>query len=302
MSKLPSFIGIGAPKCATTYLDSQLRRLPDVYLPLEKEPNFFSHAYWRGLDEYRQFFNDAPAGKIIGEFSTSYFHHEAAAERIKKHCPSARLILAVRNPVEQVYSMYWQCKRHNFYQNEVNAVNYSFGQALVTFPDVLLAPARYGTNLQNWLNSFDRDCFFIVVQEKVRDDFPVLFTDLCRFIGATPPPPSFYAESSERVFSGVSPRSSTAAKIYGMTYRILNEAVFFPLKNMIGYKRAHYLKEQLKIRSLLGKLFFKPGYPQITEDIRNSITDALSDEILLFEELSGLTLEHWNVEGHGQDV
>ncbi len=293
MSQLPSFIGLGAPKCATTYLDSQLRRLDDVYLPLEKEPNFFSNAYWRGMAQYEEFFEDAEPGKIIGEMSTSYFHHSEAPARIKEHCPDAKFIISVRNPVEQVYSMYWQAKRHNFYQNKKNAVDSSFDEALDQFPDVLKAPAQYGTNFQHWLQYFDRERFFIVLQQEVRRDFPALFERLCDFIGAQPPPEAFYQQSNQRVFSGVSPRGSAAARLYGAAYKVLNKGVFFPLKNTLGYKRAHYIKERLKVRAILGKVFFRSGYPPITDEIKASIRSFSDAEVELFEELTGVDLSEW---------
>ena len=43
MSKLPSFIIIGAMKSATSSLYDQLLQQPGIFMPELKEPNFFSN-------------------------------------------------------------------------------------------------------------------------------------------------------------------------------------------------------------------------------------------------------------------
>jgi hypothetical protein len=42
MSRLPTFLGIGAPKCGTTWLAECLREHPQVFVPEVKEVVYFS--------------------------------------------------------------------------------------------------------------------------------------------------------------------------------------------------------------------------------------------------------------------
>ena len=45
-SQYPDFLGIGAQKAATSWLDSILRNHPDVWLPPVKELHYWSDADW----------------------------------------------------------------------------------------------------------------------------------------------------------------------------------------------------------------------------------------------------------------
>ncbi len=44
---LPNFILIGAMKAGTTSLYRYLRQHPDIYMSLNKEPQFFAYEGWR---------------------------------------------------------------------------------------------------------------------------------------------------------------------------------------------------------------------------------------------------------------
>ena len=50
---LPSFIGIGAQRCGTTWLYESLAAHPEVYVSRPKELYFFTKNYMRGLDWYQ---------------------------------------------------------------------------------------------------------------------------------------------------------------------------------------------------------------------------------------------------------
>ena len=111
----PSFLVIGAQKCATSSLCDMLGRHPDVFTPDPREPNFFSHAdVWRqGWDWYESLFAGAEGVKAIGEGSTAYTmqaRYPETAPRIARHLPEARLIYIVRDPLERMVS-HWMHMR-----------------------------------------------------------------------------------------------------------------------------------------------------------------------------------------------
>ena len=100
------FIGLGAQKAGTSWLYTCLYEHPGVYAPV-KEIHFFSRdRFKKGIDWYMAQFAKKPAGTIAGEFSTSYLNHPEVPARIAKHCPNAKLIAVLRNPVERAYSEY----------------------------------------------------------------------------------------------------------------------------------------------------------------------------------------------------
>ena len=119
MSKI-DFIGIGAPKCGTTWLSAQLEAHPQIGFAPDKEVYYFAdtimrrmagkelNCFERGEAWYHEQF-PALGGTITtrGEFCPSYLYLDEAADRIKAYRPDIKLLLCLRPPVEMIYSWYW---------------------------------------------------------------------------------------------------------------------------------------------------------------------------------------------------
>ena len=113
MRSLPDFIVIGAAKSGTTSLYEMICRHPRVLPAARKEINYFDdpRMHERGALWYRRHFPTAlekrlPRAKLTGEATPSYFPHPAAPARAARAVPRAKLILALRNPVDRAYSHY----------------------------------------------------------------------------------------------------------------------------------------------------------------------------------------------------
>jgi len=118
--KLPDFFIIGAAKAGTTSIHSILSQHPGVFMPDKKEPEFFARdeLYAQGIEVYSELFADAEADQILGEASTIYSLRRFfpnTAKRIAQHCPHAKIIYILRDPVERAYSYYVQLTKN--YQN-----------------------------------------------------------------------------------------------------------------------------------------------------------------------------------------
>ena len=100
----PNFLIIGPPKCASTSLHHYLGQHPEIYVSEEKETNFFTKDYNKGLEFYEKYFANAGNAKAIGEATPSYSFLPFAADRIQKSYPDIKLILCFRNPVERAFS------------------------------------------------------------------------------------------------------------------------------------------------------------------------------------------------------
>jgi len=291
---LPTFIGVGAPKTATTFLDQCLKEHPDIFMPVSKEPHYFSYFYDKGLDEYLKFFNGAESYACRGEISTTYFTHQETPKRIRDLLPEIKIILSVRNPAEQVYSLFWQIKRNNFHQTKDNDINISFSDALKKYPDMLLEPARYYTHLKHWLEYFDKSQIHIIFHDDVKSDARAVLTKLYEFLGVSPLVGLEHLKSSNKqILGGVTPRSERIGNIYSAVFVGLNNYIFMPMKKHIGYKNALWLKDKLKIRELLGKVFFKKGYPEIEPEARSFLLEFFESEISGLESLTGRDLSTW---------
>ena len=114
------FIGIGAPKCGTTWLSCQLEAHPQIGFAPDKELYYFAdtilrriagqqlRCFQRGNAWYHEQFPPA-VGAIScrGEFCPAYLYSEEAAARIAAYRPDVKLLLCLRPPVEMIYSWYW---------------------------------------------------------------------------------------------------------------------------------------------------------------------------------------------------
>ena len=70
----PDFLIIGTPKAGSTSLWEYIRQHPSVYMPDNKEPNFFCDIGGRypDWDWYDALFTDATDDQITGEASVAY--------------------------------------------------------------------------------------------------------------------------------------------------------------------------------------------------------------------------------------
>ena len=114
------FIGIGAPKCGTTWLSAQLAAHPQIGFAPDKEVYYFADTILRRLGGkelrcfergdgwyHEQFPAAVGAVSCRGEFCPSYFYSKEAAARIAAYRPDIKLLLCLRPPVEMIYSWYW---------------------------------------------------------------------------------------------------------------------------------------------------------------------------------------------------
>jgi len=139
MQKLPNFIIIGAPKSGTTSLYFYLRQHPDIYLPPEKELNYFSKSYeaknlngagdsnafnrgYHSWATYSQQYAEVQHQTAIGEISPNYFYYATqVGKSIHQQLGTVKIIIILRNPVDKTYSQYMHLVREgretlDFYQ------------------------------------------------------------------------------------------------------------------------------------------------------------------------------------------
>ncbi|MEB3353872.1 MAG: sulfotransferase [Cyanobacteriota bacterium] len=109
--RLPSFLGLGTQKGGTTTLQAMLQQHPGVYLPAEKEVQFFTLHFGAGLRWYGERFLAAGPTQRCGEITPYYLFHPVVPRRIRELLPAARLIVLVRDPVERCLSGLFHSQR-----------------------------------------------------------------------------------------------------------------------------------------------------------------------------------------------
>ena len=111
MSPKPDFFIVGAPKCGTTALFNYLAAHPSVFMPDNKEPNYFCtdltrYGHVATLTEYEALFSPAPPHALTGEASALYLYSKVAIVQIMAHNANAKIIVMLRNPIEAARSMH----------------------------------------------------------------------------------------------------------------------------------------------------------------------------------------------------
>lgn len=292
---LPNFIGIGAPKAGTTWLARCLAEHPQIYMAPVKETSFFRYQDPDGrLAEYEAHFSGAANAVAVGEFTTSYLESERPPTAIHRLLPNVRLLVSLRNPIDQVYSHYWHLARQNFHSGS-QSKPCTFEEAIERFGDTMFDAARYYHHLQRWLALFDRSQLLILFYDDLRSQPDRVLREVYSFLNVDL---DFAAPSTREtgaaVRRGVSPRSSRLGRLHALLYDRLNRCVYRPLKNLIGVRRAARLKDLLRVRQGLEAVFFREGYPAMSRDTRALLAERFASEIGGLEQLSGRNLSHWS--------
>ena len=176
----PTFIGLGAQKCASTWLHRVLETHPEVRLPQVKEVDFFSYHFDHGYQWYeRQFeIEGKPSGNCTGEISPSYFHDPAVPHRVRGYCPSARLLVTLRDPVERAVSNH----KHEVRLGHFTGDDLSFEAGLCNNP-MYVEQGRYAKHLGNWLSHFPRDQIYVALMDDIRNEPDRVAWEVFRFLG-----------------------------------------------------------------------------------------------------------------------
>ncbi len=199
---IPNFFIVGAPKCATTAMDTYLAAHPDIYMSPRKEMHFFARDLRPDPDgvvaeRYRRAFSGVAAERIVGESSVFYMLSEVAAREIAAFQPQAKILIMLRDPIEVIASHHSQIV-YEGYETETDlaralALEESrraahAGRAL-TIPEKVLHyrdVVRFADQIERFHAHFPRDQVHIVLFDDVRRDLPGVYEGVLRFLGVDP--------------------------------------------------------------------------------------------------------------------
>lgn len=181
----PNFVVIGAMKCATSTLASQLAAQKGVFVTDPKEPNFFSNdeIYARGMAWYESLFENASGHELIGEASTHYTKlptYPRTIERFQAALPDARLIYVMRHPIDRVVSQYI----HEWSQRLISG---PIDDELADNPWIV-DYGRYAMQVRPWLDAFGPGRILPVFNERLRIQPQAELERVCAFLGYTGTP------------------------------------------------------------------------------------------------------------------
>lgn len=174
----PTYVGIGAQKCASTWLHQILAEHPQVAVPEIKEIDFFSYRYDHGYQWYERCFHNASSARARGEISPSYFAEPAVPERVARYMPDAKILLSLRDPVERALSNH----RHEVRLGHLQGADLSFETGLKNNP-MYVEQGLYATHLGNWLRHFPSSRILVVLMDDVESNPQAVSKTVYRFLG-----------------------------------------------------------------------------------------------------------------------
>ena len=204
------FIGIGAQKCASTWIHRVLSDHPEVAVFPGKEIDFFSTYYDRGYQWYERQFGEVGSVKAVGEISTSYFANADVPARVARYNPEMRIVLSLRDPIDRAYSNHL----HEVRQGHLTGQNLDFELGLVNNP-MYLDQSQYAKHLAGWLAVFPGTQLLVLFQEDIRDHPQAQAKKLYRFLGLAEDHQSWYLDKKIN-----ESRSVKSAGVDGLTRRV----------------------------------------------------------------------------------
>lgn len=174
----PTYVGIGAQKCASTWLHRILAEHPQVAVPGIKEIDFFSYHFDHGYQWYERCFHGAVLERARGEISPSYFSDPAVPGRVARYLPGAKILLSLRDPVERALSNH----RHEVRVGHLTGADLSFETGLKNNP-MYVEQGLYATHLRNWLQHFDRADILIILMEDIETVPQAVCANVYQFLG-----------------------------------------------------------------------------------------------------------------------
>jgi hypothetical protein len=215
----PNLFIVGAPKCGTTAMYEYLKAHPEIFMHDRiKEPHYFAKEFQvKGMDKYKDektylsIFEAATDEKWIGEASVLYLYSEEAAQNIWEFNPNAKIIIMLRNPVDMLYSLYYQ---YRFSGNEI----------IGTFEGALAAEADrkrgigipmharsvkkffyrdiacYHVQVQRYFARFGRENVHVIIYDDFKEDTANVYQETLEFLNvSTDFEPEFTVVNSSKI-------------------------------------------------------------------------------------------------------
>jgi hypothetical protein len=299
---MPTFLIIGAPRCATHMLYQELARHPDIFMSPNKEPFFFGiegrdcailrpgdYPIVRDLQSYQSLFSAARPGQAIGEASPLYLYSPLAALRIKYHVPDVKLIAVLRNPADRAYSHF--CLHRMLSVEEIadfrQAIEAEDERAQVGFSPnwYYRRVGLYGEQLARYFSLFSREQMKLFLFEDLEQNGKKLIQDIVDFLGLK-------TEFQVRV----PPRVNPAGQIKDERLH-----AFLTQPNFITTLLKPFLSEEIRLR-LRSKIWNRAtsrmrhsnlAKRPLDPQVRQWLIGFYRADIMCAQEILGRDLSHW---------
>jgi hypothetical protein len=292
--KTPNFFIIGAPKCATSSLAVWLSDHPNVFMPRDKEPNYFNtdDPILNRLSrrEYERLFARAGDDHIaLGEASVSYLGSGVAVSNILSYCNSIpKFIACVRDPVEMVVSLHGYLVQTSVEDETDFERAWRLQQKRLSDPAPMLRKVnvtrnelqygercKIGAQIGNLLKLVERRSLHIVFLDDVKEDAGREYRKILDFLSL----PDDGRQAFPVINEGrlVHPLVSKIARVAGLVKTALGIRARFGLNDA-------FVRMGSRPRDSKDKL-----PPQFEKELR----EYFSDDVRILGEIAGRDLSGW---------
>ena len=190
MTKKPNLFIVGHTRSGTTSLKYYLEQHPDVFMVHNKKGYFGFETDYNSEDEYLKQFSKVKNQTVIAEKCTDYLICPETAKRLKFFNPESKIIIMLRNPVEQSYSL------HRYLLNETIETFKNFSDALdaENFRKTEINSKKYSHHLfyreqmcyskmiKRYFDHFDKKNIFIIIFDDFKKNPLEIFKNICIFL------------------------------------------------------------------------------------------------------------------------
>jgi hypothetical protein len=183
----PGFVGVGAPRCGTSWWFRVVTTHPDVSHIRGVHPKEVHYFLGRRDHEilsseeiagYHRYFPRSPEAPLVGEWTPDYMYSPAMPGQLRQAAPEARLLVLLRDPVDRFMSGFTRGRRLaakggiEGAEDEIAARNTERGM--------------YFEPVARLLDTFGRDRVLVLQYERCRADYPSELRRTHEFLGLDP--------------------------------------------------------------------------------------------------------------------
>jgi hypothetical protein len=143
-----------------------LNQHPNVFIPKEKEPWFFSSpGYEKNKQAYEDLFKSSISDQLLGEGSTNYSSYVAediSIQRIKNSQPNCKFIFIARNPIARIESSFKES--HNSSPKYGINTPFNLSKAMDELPQIV-EDSKYNTRINKYYEVFNQKQILIIFLE-----------------------------------------------------------------------------------------------------------------------------------------
>lgn len=296
----PNFLIIGTQKAGTTFLQEAIRFHTDVFMPPGEVPFFQDPDYGApdAVSKFSTLFEPGIGKRAIGLKRPNYLHQPECPTRIREHCPDAKLVIMLRDPVERAISAYYHSVLNCFaplrHPNRgIPAILAGHIQTRYPRSQEVVEFGFYYRDLQRYLALFPRQQILIMLFEDLCADPALAQHRVLQFLGldtarAPPLPPG---KVNEGVYA--MPRLAVLRLRSRLLYRYSNGRTRLWPEDQVGRAARFALACTERVDRRLRRMAATSNSEPVCLEVRRSLAKHYIDDTLQLEKLLGINLSHW---------